>query len=112
MANISSNITGLLTNAMGQKMFEAHKKMRVILQITNIKVNMPPNVRACEVGAEFQIKPCDAKQALEEQFHSKQERDLDMLYVGKIQEYHEILPPDLKSQIKNKQEFLAHRMCA
>jgi len=47
-------------------MFESHKKMRVIYQIKSIKVNMPADVRACEIGAEFQIKPCEVEKRINE----------------------------------------------
>lgn len=34
-------------------------------------------------------------------------KSLDQDYAGKVHEFNDILPPDLQSQIKNKQEFLA-----
>lgn len=88
-------------------MFEPFKKMRVIFQIKEIRVNLPQGVLQCDVGADFQVKPCDPKRMLQKQIMDRRVKKMEKTYAGKIQKFNEILPPDLKRQIKHKQEFLA-----
>ena len=68
---------------------------------------MPQGVLSCDLGADFQIKPCNAKKALEQQITDRRLKRMEHTYPGKIHKFNEVLPPDLRRQIKYKQEFLA-----
>lgn len=55
------SIKDMMSGAINTKMFEPYKNMRVIFQIRQITSNLPKGVLNVELGADWQVKPCDAK---------------------------------------------------
>ena len=96
VGNISSKISGLMSGAIGTQMFEPYKTMRVIFQIKEIRANLPQGVLSCDLGADFQVKPCDPRAMLQKQIMDRRVKKMEKTYAGKIQKFNEILPPDLK----------------
>lgn len=107
ISNTTGKIQGLLGQKMLTQMHEPFKSMRVIFQIKEIRANLPQGVLSVDLGADFQIKPCDARAMLQKQITDRRLKRMEHTYPGKMHKFNEVLPPDLRRQIKFKQEYLA-----